>query len=148
MSALFIAPHFALGVALLLATFWKKVWIRGLDGNLGLVVQAIAGAVFFLAAGASIVTDLQQTTTCRAAAETRNAEVLEGPIVITERFNKPGYSYIRFSVAGHALRTETVGVAGDCGYLQPLGKSARIIEGQTVRVHALGTKVVSMERVQ
>lgn len=145
---MFIAPHFALGSALLLATLWKKVWIRGMSGRVGLVVQSMAGALFFIVATTSIVSDVQQTIECRAAAATQQGTALEGPIVVSERFTKPGYSYIRFSVEGHALRTKTVGLSGDCGYLQPLGKSANINEGEKVRVLALGTKVVAMERIE
>ena len=147
-NALFVAPHLDFGSALLLATLRKKVWLRGMSGTVGLVVQFMAGALFFGVATKSIASDVQQASACRTAAATRQATALEGPVVVSERCTKPGYSYIRFSVEGHTLRTETVGLSGDCGFLQPLGKIARINEGEKVKVLALGEKVVLMERIE
>ena len=147
-SLFFILPHFALGSALLWASLRKKVWLRGMSGTIGLVVQALGGSLFFAMSSWSIATSTQKTIGCRAAVKNGGLATVEGPIVIDKRFSKPGYAYIEFNVNGHSLRTETQGLSCDCGYLQPLGKSVTITEGQKVRVHVQGNRVLAMERIE
>ncbi len=119
-----------------------------MSGTIGLVVQALGGSLFFAMSSWSIASSTQKTIGCRAAVKNSGLATVEGPIVIDKRFSKPGSAYIEFNVNGHSLRTETQGLSCDCGYLQPLGKSVTITEGQNVRVHVQGNRVLAMERIE
>ncbi|MBL8522126.1 MAG: hypothetical protein JNN20_00410 [Betaproteobacteria bacterium] len=144
----FIFPHLVIGGVLLWASLRKRVWLRNFEGTIGLVLQTLVGGLFFSIAVWVLATGFLETIWCRTAVEKAHTTIIQGPIVIQKRFEKPGSGYVRFSVDGHAFRTRTQGFSCDCGFLQPLGKSVAILDGQNVRVQAQGAKVLAMETLQ
>ena len=102
-SFLFLMPHFVGGGALLWASLRKKCWVRGMSGTSGLVVQGLFGGLFFLVAAFVIARDSLATLKCRQLLGTSEVNTVTGPLVVMERFRKPGYGHVRFSIDGHAL---------------------------------------------
>jgi hypothetical protein len=147
-SVLFILPHLGIGTAFLWATWRKKVWLRGMSGMPGLLVQGLGGGLFFGVSVWVIATNTHETLMCKWAAAERGPIAAAGQIVIEQRFNKPGNSRIRFSVSGYSLHTYTLSLSCDCGYLRPVGQTVSITEGRRVQVRALGEKILTMESLE
>jgi hypothetical protein len=147
-SFLFLMPHFVGGGVLLWASLCKKCWVRGMSGTSGLVVQGLFGGLFFLVAAFVIAKDSLATLKCRRLLGTSEVKTVTGPLVVMERFRKPGYGHVRFSIDGHALHTYTQGLGCDCGFIMPVGRSVKLIDDQPVRVQVSGDRVLSLERIE
>lgn len=145
-SLFFLMPHLIGGAALLWATWHKRCWVRGMSGTSGLAVQGLVGGLFFAVAAFVITKDSFETLQCRHSLRAGEARTVSGPLVIEKRFQKPGYGYIVFSINGHPLHTYTQGLSCDCGYIQPIGRSATLVENQVVRAQVLGSIVLSLDR--
>lgn len=141
-------PHLLGGGALLWAALRKKCWVRGLSGTTGCVVQGLFGGLFFLVAASSISRDTLATLKCRQLLDTSEVKTVTGPLVVAKRFSKPGYGYLRFSIDGHALSTETQGLGCDCGFIRPVGRSVTLVDGQLVRAQVVGDKVLRLELIE
>jgi hypothetical protein len=147
-SLFFGLPHLLLGSALLWATLRRKVWLQGLSGTAGLIVQALGGLVFFGVASWSIASDVRETANCRATLTRDQAYKVRGPLLIQKRFSKPGNGYVEFSIDNHDLRTATQGLDCDCGYIKPLGRSVTLVENQIVEAQVVGNTVLTLRRVE
>ena len=147
-SLLFLTPHLIGGGALLWATWRKKCWVRGMSGTAGLVVQGLGGGLFFLVAAFVITRDSLETLKCRRLQGTSEVQTITGPLTIDKRFQKPGYGYIQFNINGKNLHTYTQGLNCDCGYIQPVGRVATLVESQVVRAQVAGKVVLSLERIE
>ena len=145
---LFLMPHLLGGGALLWASLRKKCWVRGMSGTSACVVQGLVGGLFFLVAAFVITRDALSTLKCRRLLDAGDVRTVSGPLIVAERFRKGGYGYVRFNIAGHALHTYTQGLERDCGFIQPLGRAAKLEDGQVVRAQVSGDKVLSLERIE
>lgn len=119
-----------------------------MSGTSGLVVQGLVGGLFFLVAASVIARDALATVKCRHLLGASDVRTVSGPLIVSERFRKPGYGYLRFSVDGHRLHTYTQGLGCDCGFIRPVGRSVKLVEGEGVRAQVSGDTVLSLERIE
>lgn len=145
-GALFVLPHLLAGGYLLWATARKRVLLRRLNGSFGLALQLIFGALFFGVAFGALVNGTRNTHACRDLAASPELKTLAGPVVIEDRFYKPGKANLTFSVGGKTFTTATMGLDTDCGMLVPLGKQLTLKEGQPVTITHVGDVIVSLRQ--
>ncbi|WP_130414283.1 hypothetical protein [Fluviicoccus keumensis] len=143
----FTTPHLLVGLFLLHATYTRKCWfkrVRGVSERFGLVIQGFCGLVFFGIVAASNIKGLIDTYRCRNAIYSNETQSLTGPLTITDRFYKPGYGYVVFSVGGRSFRTQIAGGC-DCGFITPLGHALRIRDDPNVTVKVFEGKILSLQ---
>lgn len=144
-GAVLLLPHFSIGLACLLFALCGRVIIRGAESKLGLLIQVPVGLLFFGFATWTVVNDTVQTYRCRAGVANGEFESVSGPISIVERFAKPGYGYVEFTVGERAFKTYESGSSCDCGYILPLGRTLRLQDGMVVEAKVQGAKVLALK---
>lgn len=147
-GVLFLLPHLLAGAYVLWATARKKVLLRQLNGTLAMALQLVFGVLFFGVAFGALVNGTRNTYACRDLAASPELKTVSGPVVIEDRFYKPGKAKLTFSVGGETFTTATMGLDTDCGTLVPLGKLVTLKEGQPVTITHVGDVIVSLRRVQ
>jgi len=144
-GAVFLLPHFVIGLVCLVFGMRGKTILRGVTSKLGLVVQLPVGLLFLGVAVWSVSTRVVETQQCRTAEERGEFVSVEGPVQIVSRSTKPGNGHVDFKIGGKELRTYESGVSCDCGYVLPLGKTLRLEDGMLVQAKARGGNVISLK---
>ena len=144
-GAIFVLPHFVVGLALLVFGLRGKTILRGVKSKLGLAVQVPIGLLFFGVAIWSVSSRVMETRECRTAEQRGEFVSIDGPVHIVSRFTKPGNGYVDFKIGSKELRTRESGAPCDCGYILPLGKTLRLEDGMLVEAKAHGDKVIALK---
>jgi hypothetical protein len=138
-------PFLFVGAALLWSTWHRKVWLRGVDGAVGLVLQGAVGAVFFLVTAWSTGANFLEGVECRSRLASGEVDIVQGPLTLQFRSGKTS-GMIHFSIDGRPFRTGTE-FACDCGFIQPLGRRVDDVATKHVRAKVIGNTVLALELV-
>ena len=119
-----------------------------MNGSLGLIVQTLAGGIFFSVPAYFMTKNWIDTFDCRIALREGNVSVVTGMLTVNKIFYKPGYGYIDFDIEGQSYSTRTEGPGCDCGYIQSVGRQVLRAKNTQVKAQILDGTVLGLQSIQ
>lgn len=129
----------------LLYSVWRNRVSWRLEGHVFKLLGATAaGAVFTLGGLFGLVQGVYTSADCVSALSAGRFDRTAGPVSLVTRFEKPGVGYAVYRVGDTEFRTNESGLACDCGYIVPFGRTHRLREGQDVEVLSLRGRAIGV----
>lgn len=108
-------------------------------------IAALAAILLWGFVASQIGENLERSKICISAVSNPSIPVIKGTVSVIDSFNKSGYSYVVFNIAGHQVRSAgpDARIVGECGFRTSLHQNFKVKDGMKVSVKLVNGNTVA-----